>query len=195
MSVWEARYSPLWTVFSDIIRFRSNLRINIKLHLFFLGVHFAYRKMPFSLKNVRATFQRAMNLIFHNLKMIIKVYLNDLAAHSHLRVCHPYHMRSMFKRCFHYQVRLNPHKCIFCVSVGRLLGFIVSKEGIRVDPLKWLGTLPPPSMHIKFSQHRWDRYRTPCGGMSTLGLSTNTHSKKNVLSILLKPKFCTLPML
>ena len=77
-----------------------------------------------------------MTLIFHDLKTIIKVYLDDLAAHSHLRVRHPYHLRLVFKRCRHYQVRLNPHKCIFCVTVGCLLGFIVSREGIRVDPLK-----------------------------------------------------------
>src|SRR5713226_8518395 len=36
----------------------------------------------------------------------------------------------------HYAVRLNPHKCMFCVKSGRLLGFIISKEGIRVNPLK-----------------------------------------------------------
>ena len=38
----------------------------------------AYRKMPFGLKNTGATFQRAMTLIFHDLKMIIEVYLDDL---------------------------------------------------------------------------------------------------------------------
>ena len=34
---------------------------------------FAYRKMPFGLKNVGATFQREMTLIFHDLKSIIEV--------------------------------------------------------------------------------------------------------------------------
>ena len=97
---------------------------------------FAYRKMPFGLKNARSTFQQAMNLIFHDLKTIIKVYLDDLATHSHLRVRHPYHLRLVFERCRHYQVRLNPHKCIFFMKSGCLLGFIISKEGIRVDPLK-----------------------------------------------------------
>ena len=43
---------------------------------------FAYRKMPFGLKNAGATFQRAMTLIFHDLKSIIEVFLDDLAAHS-----------------------------------------------------------------------------------------------------------------
>ena len=77
-----------------------------------------------------------MTLIFHDLKMIIEVYLDDLAVHSHLRVRHPYHLRLVFERCRRYQVWLNPHKCIFCVTIGRLLGFVVSREGIRVNPLK-----------------------------------------------------------
>ena len=97
---------------------------------------FAYRKMPFGLKNAGATFQRAMTLIFHDLKSIIEVFLDDLAAHSRMRMRHSYHLRLVFERCRHYAVRLNPHKCIFCVKSGRLLGFIVSKEGIRVGPLK-----------------------------------------------------------
>ena len=97
--------------------------------------------MPFGLKNVGATFQQAMTLIFHDLKMISEVYLDDLVAHSRLRVRHPYHLRLVFERCRHDQVRLNPHKYIFCVKLGHLLGFIISREGIRVDPLKgWCNT-------------------------------------------------------
>ena len=65
--------------------------------------------MPFSLKNAGATFQRAMTLIFHDLKTIIEVYLGDLASHSHLRVFHPYHLRLVFERCHHYQFRFNHH--------------------------------------------------------------------------------------
>ena len=92
--------------------------------------------MPFGLKNARATFQQEMTLIFHDLKSIIEVFLDDLVAYSRMRMHHPYRLRLVFERCRHYLVRLNPHKCIFCVKSGRLLGFIVSKEGIRVDPLK-----------------------------------------------------------
>ena len=93
----------------------------------------AYRNMPFGLKNAGATFQWAMTLIFHDLKSIIEVFLDDLAAHSRMRMHHSYHLRLVFERCRHYLVSLNPHKCIFCVKSGRLLGLIVSKEGIRVD--------------------------------------------------------------
>ena len=117
---------------------------------------FGYRKMPFGLKNVGATFQWAMTLIFHDLKSIIKVFLDDLDAHSRMRMCHFYHLRLVFERCRHYLVRLNPHKCIFCVKSARLLGFIVSKEGIRVDTLKVEAILqlsPPKNIrHIQCLQ-------------------------------------------
>ena len=50
-------------------------------------------------------------------------------------------------RCRHYRIRLNPHKCVFCIEAGRLLGFVVSKAGIRVDPSKVEAIIkfPPPS--------------------------------------------------
>ena len=50
-------------------------------------------------------------------------------------------------RCRHYWIRLNPQKCVFCIETGRLLGFVVSKSVIRVDPSKVeaIIKLPPPS--------------------------------------------------
>ena len=109
----------------------------------------------FGLKNAGATFQREMTLIFHDLKSIIEVFLDDLAAHSRMRMCHSYHLRLVFERCRHYSVRLNPHKCIFCVKSGHLLGFIISKEGIRVDPLKVeaILQLSPPCNIRLFARH------------------------------------------
>ena len=103
--------------------------------------------MPFGLKNVGATFQRAMSYAFHDIKHIIEAYLDDLAARSQKRTDHPAHLRMVFERCRFYKIRLNPNKCVFTVTSGRLLGFIVSNEGIRVDPFKVeaIVRLPPPS--------------------------------------------------
>jgi hypothetical protein len=91
---------------------------------------FAYQKLPFGLKNVGATFQRAMSYAFHDIKHIVQPYLDDLPAHSMCRVNHPTHLRAIFVCCQFYHIRLNPHKCVFCVEFGRLLGFIVSHQGI-----------------------------------------------------------------
>ena len=43
---------------------------------------FAYKKLPFGLKNVGAMFQRAMYYAFHDIKHIVEPYLDDLPAHS-----------------------------------------------------------------------------------------------------------------
>lgn len=108
---------------------------------------FAYYKLPFGLKNAGATFQRAMSYAFHDIKHIVQPYLDDLLAHSLHRADHLVHLRAIFMRCRHYRIRLNPHKCVFCIEMGRLLGFVVSKAGIRVDPskVKAIMKLPPPS--------------------------------------------------
>jgi hypothetical protein len=107
---------------------------------------FTYRKIPFSLKNAGATLQRAMSFAFHDLKHIVEAYLDDLASRSHKRTDHPTHLQLIFKRCRYFQILLNPNKCIFCVTSGCLLGFIVSTKGIMVDPLKVeaIIQLPPP---------------------------------------------------
>ena len=57
---------------------------------------FSYKKMPFSLKNVGATFQWAMSYAFHDIKKIVEAYLNDLASHSKKRAYHPAHLRAIF---------------------------------------------------------------------------------------------------
>jgi hypothetical protein len=71
---------------------------------------FAYRKLPFGLKNVGATFQRAMSYAFHDINHIMQPYLDDLPAHSMHRVDHPIHLRAIFLRCRFYHICLNPHK-------------------------------------------------------------------------------------
>jgi hypothetical protein len=108
---------------------------------------FAYWKLPFGLTNAGATFQCAMSYAFHDIKHIVQPYLDDLPAHSMHRVDHPTHLRAIFVRYQFYCIHLNPHKCVFCVESDRLLGFIVSHQGIRVDPLKVeaILNLPPPS--------------------------------------------------
>jgi hypothetical protein len=112
---------------------------------------FAYHKMPFGLKNVGATFQRAMYFSFHEVKNIFKAYLDDLASRSRKRTDHPTHLRLIFECCCYFRIRLNPNKCSFYVMSGCLLGFIVSTTRIMVDPLKVeeIIQLPPPRTIIQ----------------------------------------------
>jgi hypothetical protein len=107
---------------------------------------FAYRVMPFGLKNAGVTFQWEMTYIFHDLAEIILAYLDDLTARSKKHTQHIDDLRIIFQRCHQYNIRLNPLKCVFCVTAGRLLGFIISQSGITVDPLKFkaITKIPPP---------------------------------------------------
>jgi hypothetical protein len=106
---------------------------------------FIYRKMPFGLKYVGATFQQAMSFSFHDLKHIVDDYLHDLASRSCKRDGHPAHLRLIFERCHYYQILLNPNKCIFCVTSGHLFGFIVSTIGNMVNlKVEAIVQLPPP---------------------------------------------------
>ena len=107
---------------------------------------FAYKKLPFGLKNAGATFQQATSYAFHDIKTIVQPYLDDIPAKSRRHQDHLDHLRQIFVRCRHYNIRLNPHKCIFGVESGQLLGFIVANDGICMDPLKVeaITNLPPP---------------------------------------------------
>jgi hypothetical protein len=133
--------------FSAIIKLTLLPRTNIRLPLFVLGVLLPIGNSLLDLRMRAPTFQRAMSYAFHDIKHIVQPYLDDLPAHSMRRVDHPTHLRAIFVRCRFYRIRLNPHKCVFCVESGRLLGFIVSRQGIRVDPIKVevILNLPPPS--------------------------------------------------
>ena len=78
-----------------------------------------------------------MVTLFHDvMHKEIEVYVDDMIAKSHTARDHLVDLRKPFKRLVKYRLRLNPNKCIFITSLGKLLGFIVSQRGIEVDPAK-----------------------------------------------------------
>jgi hypothetical protein len=87
-----------------------------------------------------------MTYIFHDLAAIILAYLDDLTARSKKCTQHLDDLRIIFQRCRQYNIHLNPLKCVFFITVGRLLGFIISQSGITMDPLKFkaITEITPP---------------------------------------------------
>jgi hypothetical protein len=55
-------------------------------------------------------------------------------------------LRLMLAKCRQHRISLNLKKCILCVPFEILLGHIVSRQGLMVDPTKIAITinLPPP---------------------------------------------------
>ncbi|XP_055830943.1 uncharacterized protein LOC129899973 [Solanum dulcamara] len=106
-----------------------------------------YRVMPFGLKNAGATYMRAMTTIFHDMiHKEIEVYMDDVIIKSRESEGHLTHLKKFFDRLRKYNLKLNPAKCAFGVPAGKLLGFIVSRRGIELDPskIKSIQELPPP---------------------------------------------------
>ena len=96
---------------------------------------FMYAKMPFGLMNAGATFQRAMDIAFVEEKdKSVVVYLDDITVFSKREEDHLKHLERILLKCRRFGISLNPTKSIFALTSGKLLGHIISEEGIRIDP-------------------------------------------------------------
>jgi site-specific recombinase XerC len=91
----------------------------------------------FWFKNASTTYQRAMNLIFHDLLGIVQeVYIDDVVVKSDSMDDHLADLRLALERMRRYGLKMNPLKCAFSVSTGKFLGFIIHEHGIEIDPTK-----------------------------------------------------------
>jgi hypothetical protein len=89
--------------------------------------------MPFGLKIAGATYQRAMNSIFHDfIETFMQIYIDDIIVKSVSGKSHIDHLRLSFERMRRHGLKMNPLKCTFCVQAGDLLGFTVHKKGIEI---------------------------------------------------------------
>ncbi|WKA11159.1 hypothetical protein VitviT2T_028685 [Vitis vinifera] len=98
---------------------------------------YCYRVMPFGLKNIRATYQRAATTLFHNmLHRNVEVYVDDMIVKSQGQADHLAALERFFERIQKFRLRLNPNNGTFGVTSRKLLGHMVSERGIEVDPDK-----------------------------------------------------------
>ena len=93
--------------------------------------------MPFGLKNAGATYQRLMNKMFvHQLGRNVQVYVDDMLVKSVCENDHLSDLQETFDTPRLYNMKLNLSKCVFGVTTGKFLGFMVSQRGIEVNPEK-----------------------------------------------------------
>ena len=108
---------------------------------------YCYKVMPFSLKNVGATYQWAATTLLHDLiNKEVEVYVDDMIVKSKDCEGHVLALRKFFERIQFYKLWLNPKKCAFGVTFEKKLGFIVSQRGLEVDPeiIKEVVEMKPP---------------------------------------------------
>ena len=78
-----------------------------------------------------------MNKMFaHQIGRNIQVYVDDMLAKSLRENNHLNDLQETFNTLRSYNMKLNLSKCVFGVTIGKFLGFMVSQRGIEVNPKK-----------------------------------------------------------
>jgi hypothetical protein len=92
--------------------------------------------MEFGLKNGGATYQKDIHIILTQIRQNIEAYITDvivkLKKHGNLFN----NLKETLDNLRKYKMELIPKKCVFGVSSGKLLGYMVSTLGIDANPTK-----------------------------------------------------------
>ncbi|GAA0175283.1 hypothetical protein LIER_41887 [Lithospermum erythrorhizon] len=89
-----------------------------------------WKVMSFGLKNAEATYQRMVNTIFS------EIYVDDMLVKSKRSCERLANLEETLQRLERSQLRINPDKCFFGVTLGKFLGFMISERGIEPNPDK-----------------------------------------------------------
>ncbi|KAI5311613.1 hypothetical protein L3X38_040786 [Prunus dulcis] len=93
---------------------------------------YCYRVMPFGLKNAGATYRRLVNKIFtEQIGKTMEAYVDDMLVKALKRADHIGNLAEPFSLLRQYRMKLNPSKCIFGVSSGRFLGYLVTQRALK----------------------------------------------------------------
>ena len=93
--------------------------------------------MPFGLTNALSTFIRLMNEVLKEfLGKFIIFYLDDILIFSKTLEDHIMHIQKVFEKLREEKLLINLKKCSFVKKELVYLGFLVSVEGLKMDPEK-----------------------------------------------------------
>ena len=85
--------------------------------------------MPFGLKNVGATYQRAMNMIFHDhLRKMVECYVDDIYVKSRNKNDHIRDLRTMFDIMQVHKLKMNPTKSFLGFRVASSLDLLLHQK-------------------------------------------------------------------
>ncbi|GFW12307.1 retrovirus-related Pol polyprotein from transposon 17.6 [Trichonephila clavipes] len=108
---------------------------------------YEFKVMPFGLCNAPATFERIMdNLLRHFKWTMCLCYLDDIIVFSETFEDHLIRLRLVLKCLQEAGLKLNSKKCLFAAQEVKILGHLVSSNGVRPDPdkIKAVRNFPTP---------------------------------------------------
>ena len=99
--------------------------------------HYEFLVMSFGLINAPAAFMDLMSRVFHPyLDQFVVVFIDDILMYSQDAQEHEQYLRIVLQIMRGKQLFEKLSKCYFWLKEVSFLGYIVSAEGIRVDPTK-----------------------------------------------------------
>jgi hypothetical protein len=99
--------------------------------------HFECTVMPFGPTNALAVFQHMANDIFRDfLDIFLVIYLDDVLIFSKTQEEHNAHFQQILQHLRDYSLYAKLEKCSFDYKQVKFLGYVVSSEGISIDPAK-----------------------------------------------------------
>ena len=108
--------------------------------------NYHYKVLPFGLKNTGSTYQKMMTKMFEaQMGKNIEVYIDDMVVKSKIVSEHIWDLTNIFKILRGHKLRLNAFKYSFGVGSGKFLGYMVTHQGIQVNPdqVKAINSLQP----------------------------------------------------
>jgi hypothetical protein len=109
---------------------------------------FCYISMSYGLKNALPTFVRAVHKTFGDVfRYLVEVYVDDIIVRIKSRASLLDNLALVFDRLCSTRTKLNSDKCVFRVTPSKLLGFLVSYQGIEANPekSKTIKAMHPPT--------------------------------------------------
>ena len=93
--------------------------------------------MPFRLTNATMTFLDLMHRVFHPyLNQFVIVFINDILVYSKSADEHALHLRVVLQTLKDRQLYVKFSKCEFWLNEVIFIGYVISGNGIFVDPRK-----------------------------------------------------------
>ena len=144
---------------------------------------YQFEVMPFGLMNAPSTFQRMMDQVFRHLNFV-RVYLDDVVIFSESLEKHLEHLRVAFATIAEAGLKIKVSKCAFAHSSVRLLGHIVTKDGLEVDSDKTAAIQSFPEPRTKTDLRSFlglaGYYRRFVQGFAGISSTLHAATSKNV---------------
>jgi hypothetical protein len=97
--------------------------------------HYEFKRLPFGLKNAPADFSRLMYQLLGHLPFV-KIYIDDITIFSKNLKDHIEHLEEVLSILNTSGLKLNREKCSLFRKEIKILGFVISKNGIMMDKSK-----------------------------------------------------------